>query len=107
RMERAEVRLELVEGATHLFEEPGALDEVADLAADWFRTHLGSGEAAGEAVSRHDHAAEVYRGPREIAALVAEAAEPFDAIDDADLDALLDRIGDAEVVLLGEASHGT
>jgi putative phosphoribosyl transferase len=33
-------RLEIVDGATHLFEEPGALDEVVRLAADWFLTHL-------------------------------------------------------------------
>lgn len=32
--------LQIVAGATHLFEEPGALDEVASLAADWFRQHL-------------------------------------------------------------------
>jgi hypothetical protein len=29
-----------VPGATHLFEEPGALDEVTRLAANWFATHL-------------------------------------------------------------------
>ncbi len=33
---RAECRLEIVPGATHLFEEPGALDEVARLAVGWF-----------------------------------------------------------------------
>jgi putative phosphoribosyl transferase len=33
-------RLEVVEGATHLFEEPGALDEVAHLAGSWFRDFL-------------------------------------------------------------------
>jgi putative phosphoribosyl transferase len=33
-------RLSLVEGATHLFPEPGALERVADLAADWFAIHL-------------------------------------------------------------------
>lgn len=34
-------RLEIVPGATHLFEEPGALEEVARLATDWFLRHLG------------------------------------------------------------------
>jgi putative phosphoribosyl transferase len=36
----AEVVLEIVPGATHLFEEAGALDRVAALAADWFIRHL-------------------------------------------------------------------
>lgn len=36
-----ENRLEVVPGATHLFEEPGALEQVADHAADWFAVHLG------------------------------------------------------------------
>jgi putative phosphoribosyl transferase len=35
-----ECRLEVVPGATHLFEEPGALDEVARLAGDWFARWL-------------------------------------------------------------------
>jgi dienelactone hydrolase len=35
-----ERKLEIVPGATHLFEEPGALDVVADLATDWFRKYL-------------------------------------------------------------------
>jgi putative phosphoribosyl transferase len=30
----------VIPGATHLFEEPGALEQVADLAAGWFRRHL-------------------------------------------------------------------
>ena len=38
---RCDKRLEVVPGATHLFEEPGALDSVAQLAAAWFATHLG------------------------------------------------------------------
>ena len=33
-------RLVVVRGATHLFEEKGALERVADLARDWFLTHL-------------------------------------------------------------------
>ena len=35
-----EVRLEIVPGATHLFEEPGTLDEVARLATGWFDRYL-------------------------------------------------------------------
>lgn len=35
-----EKQLTLIRGATHLFEEPGTLEEVAGLAADWFRRHL-------------------------------------------------------------------
>jgi putative phosphoribosyl transferase len=35
-----EARLEVVPGATHLFEEPGALEQVARLARDWFVRHL-------------------------------------------------------------------
>jgi pimeloyl-ACP methyl ester carboxylesterase len=37
---RAEVRFEIVPGASHLFQEPGALETVAHLAADWFTHHL-------------------------------------------------------------------
>lgn len=33
-------RITVIPGATHLFEEPGALEEVATLAADWFSQHL-------------------------------------------------------------------
>jgi putative phosphoribosyl transferase len=35
-----ENRLDVVPGASHLFEEPGALDTVAGLARDWFLSHL-------------------------------------------------------------------
>lgn len=35
-----EKKLVIVPGATHLFQEPGALEEVARLAADWFMQHL-------------------------------------------------------------------
>ncbi|MGW6393476.1 alpha/beta family hydrolase [Streptomyces sp. NPDC055103] len=37
---RCENRLTVVPGATHLFEEPGALEEVAELARDWFDEHF-------------------------------------------------------------------
>lgn len=38
-----ESRLVIVPGASHLFEEPGALESVAELARDWFLRHLVSG----------------------------------------------------------------
>jgi dienelactone hydrolase len=40
RQMRAPVSLEIVPGATHLFEEPGTLERVAALAGDWFAQHL-------------------------------------------------------------------
>ena len=39
----AEKEMRIVPGATHLFEEKGALEEVARLAADWFRRYLPDG----------------------------------------------------------------
>ena len=38
---RCEVKLEIIPGATHLFEEPGALEQVAKLASDWFVKNIG------------------------------------------------------------------
>ena len=37
---RCEMKLEIVPGATHLFEEPGTLGRVAQLASDWFVNHI-------------------------------------------------------------------
>jgi pimeloyl-ACP methyl ester carboxylesterase len=41
-----EKELAIVLGATHLFEEPGALEEVARLAREWFTRYLGGGDGA-------------------------------------------------------------
>lgn len=48
---QTEKKLEIVPGATHLFEEPGALEHVAGLAGRWFASHLQPPERtwAGEA----------------------------------------------------------
>ncbi len=40
RLASRESKLVIVPGATHLFEEPGTLEEVSELAADWFQEHL-------------------------------------------------------------------
>jgi pimeloyl-ACP methyl ester carboxylesterase len=45
RQMRNEVRLEIVPRATHLFQEPGALERVAALAAGWFERHLSAPDA--------------------------------------------------------------
>ncbi len=37
---RCRKELVIVSGATHLFEEPGALEDVARLTSDWFLRHL-------------------------------------------------------------------
>lgn len=47
------------------------------------------------------------RGRVGLPELIRQAAEPFSTIESADLSPLLERIGDARVVLIGEASHGT
>ena len=41
RQMRGPVDLAIVPGATHLFEEPGTLEQVAALAGEWFRDHVG------------------------------------------------------------------
>ena len=42
---RAEKRLDIVRGATHLFEEPGTLEAVADVATQWFARYLEAKDA--------------------------------------------------------------
>lgn len=49
----------------------------------------------------------VPKHPPALGALVREASEPFTGIEEAELAPLLDRVGDARVVLIGEATHGT
>ena len=46
-LDAAEKELVIVPGATHLFEEPGALEEVARLASGWFTRHLRRSVPAG------------------------------------------------------------
>ena len=75
---------------------------------DYRREHLGPVRfvpligAQGWADAR----AKVAR-PALVSKLIRECAEPIARIEDARIDALIDRIGDARVVLLGEATHGT
>jgi putative phosphoribosyl transferase len=47
---RTERCLEIIPGATHLFEEPGALSQVAALARDWFQKYLKAGSTRRETI---------------------------------------------------------
>jgi len=49
---RCEKDLQIVPGATHLFEEPDALEAVAALACQWFASHLKQGQPATQAAAR-------------------------------------------------------
>jgi putative phosphoribosyl transferase len=42
---RCEIKIDIVPGATHLFQEQGALEQVARLASDWFVNHIGGNSA--------------------------------------------------------------
>lgn len=44
RLKAEQKELKIVPGATHLFEEPGTLEEVADLAGEWFKRYLLEGK---------------------------------------------------------------
>lgn len=101
---RCEKQLRIVPGAGHLFEGPGQLEAVTEMAGAWFQHYLVRGEAplTPPAVLR----AEV-RAPATPEEAVRAAAEPLPDPDDPEFGAAFDRYGDARVVLLGEASHGT
>ena len=49
---QSEKKLVIVPGATHLFEEPGTLEEVARLAREWFEHHLGATTAESGGTAR-------------------------------------------------------
>jgi hypothetical protein len=68
---RAPVRLKIIPGASHLFEEPGALDRVALLAAQWFRDH-----APAQAGAQVPALAGAYGGARRDAGMAL--AEPLE-----------------------------
>lgn len=104
--------------------EVGELMRVTRWSGDQFRVEdmadIGSDPVLGEAPHVGAHAGAMWRMPvgagtgkrpaaadAALAGQVAEAAEAFDSVDSAELEPLLQRMGDARVVLLGEATHGT
>lgn len=86
--------LSIIPGATHLFEETSALEEVSVQAAEWFLDHLPSGALA------HAMKSASPLEDANMSSLVALRSEN-------DFDRLINSLRDKRVVMLGEASHGT
>ncbi|MDG0817402.1 erythromycin esterase family protein [Bdellovibrio svalbardensis] len=86
------VKTVIVPGATHLFEEPGALEEVVEYAADWF-------------LELYPHQV-VGKAPQEnVVHVMEDLAHPIKA--DGDWEDLIRKIAKSRIVMLGEASHGS
>ncbi len=98
---RCEKLLRIVPGAGHLFEGPGELEAVTEMAGAWFQHYLARSETPLSPPP------EAGRAPATPAEVVRAAAEPLPDPDDPAFGAAFDRYADARVVLLGEASHGT
>ena len=98
---KCEKLLKIVPGATHLFEEPGALEAVTDMAGAWFQHYL------APSARRHTPVAPPVAKPASAATVLRAAAEPLPGLDDPAFADAFDRFAQSRVVLLGEASHGT
>lgn len=95
--------LQEVPGAGHLFEEPGQLETVTEMAGAWFQHYL----AAPAEHELTPPPAPAVTPPATPVDILRAAAEPLPDPDDPAFGAFFDRFGEAKVVLLGEASHGT
>ncbi len=89
--------LSIVPEATHLFEEPGALEEVSKQAADWFNNHLPQEKNKKSNVQMSSTVT--------LEKAIESSAIPIRTEDD--FEQLIQSIKDKRVVMLGEASHGT
>lgn len=78
--------LVLIPGATHLFEEPGTLEQVAEIATEWFIKHFNQ-----EAEKIENFIA------RNITPLMASQS----------ISALVEKVAQSKIVMLGESTHGT
>nr|BFD64694.1 hypothetical protein BdHM001_33750 [Bdellovibrio sp. HM001] len=84
-------RMAIIPRATHLFEEPGAMEEVVELAANWFSKHLSS--------PMEEHPMEqIVHDLKD----KGHAITTYESLDD-----LIKIMSTRRVVMLGEATHGT
>lgn len=92
----AHAEVSIVPGATHLFEEPGTLDEVSKRATAWLSRYLQASPSRSATLTTKKTAVDVIE-----TAMVS--VTDFDP----NYDRLIREIKDKRVVMLGEASHGT
>lgn len=85
-------KLVTIPNATHLFEEPGTLDEVVEYALDWFLIHLPSRVMS---ISPKENVVREIEGN---ASPIKNASS---------LDELIEKLSKSRIVMLGEATHGT
>lgn len=100
---QCEKLLRIVPDATHLFEEPGALETVMEMASAWFQHYLPPPPRS----QTTETTAPQTQPPSSTVAVLRAAAEPLPSLDNPEFAATFDRFANARVVLLGEASHGT
>lgn len=103
---RCEKLLKIVPRAGHVFEEPGALEAVTELATDWFQHYLAPAAPTPLTAAGTMAPGRLTQSVPIVSALRA-AAEPLPTLDDPAFATAFDRFASARVVLLGEASHGT
>lgn len=99
---RCEKFLKIVPDAGHLFEEPGKLEMVTELACNWFEHHLAVSETAV-----HPEPELHLKSSEDIAKALRKKVISLPEPEDPSFAEAFDRFGTARVVLLGEASHGT
>jgi protein-L-isoaspartate(D-aspartate) O-methyltransferase len=92
---------------TRLSEEKFKTEDIADVRFVPLIGEEGWAPAPGESKPSRRVAGRPETSDERLAKSIAESCEPFDGIDTVALEPLMERIGDARVVLLGEATHGS
>lgn len=90
-------KLLIIPGAGHLFEEPGALEQVSAHAARWFLDHL--------PLQREEWEIQKRKTPFLMEQVIEENAHPLR--NRLDLIPLIEKVKNSRVVMLGESTHGT
>lgn len=92
---------------TRLSEEKFKTEDIADVRFVPLIGEEGWAASPGEEKRARRAAAQPETSDSKLARAIGASCEPFDDIEAANLDSLMQRIGDARVVLLGEATHGS